>query len=250
MRFENSEPNFFKLWSPFCRWKITNNWLWTCSLLEGIAWHLPLVQCSWSIVVYSRRYLALFQYNFTQRGKYMMLLFWLDAKAKVCAKRIHGLCARNLVEETNLCNGVSNFLTCYNKKVVLRFPDNDGECQSLQQAPEISQKFNTLIQTFSTDLIGKYRNSLDHDKMCHVDSTVVDIDAYSQDWPDKTNQFIDIRVNWKFAFQSLSRCSIKSKILFVLRVECLVYNTLSQLSCLFLSSINITIKSLRKFFLF
>lgn len=163
-------------------------------------------------MVYSRRYLVLFQYSFTQRGKYMIFLVWLDVEASACARRIHGQCARNLVEETDLCNGVSKFLSCYNDKVLRRFPDNDGQCKSLQQAPEISQKFNNLIQAFSTDLIGKYRNSLDHEKMCHVDSTVVDIDAYIQDWPDKTNQFIDIRVNWKFAFQSLSRCSVKGKI--------------------------------------
>ena len=98
----------------------------------------------------------------------------LDRATRQCGRWIHQTCARNLMQEANLCTGVSTFVSCYQEHVS-RFPYVNGKCR--EQVPEITQKFNTLIQQFSTDLIGKYKYSLNQEQMCLVDKSVVDTES-------------------------------------------------------------------------
>ncbi|XP_044169055.1 uncharacterized protein LOC114965893 [Acropora millepora] len=86
---------------------------------------------------------------------------------------IHLQCAKHLTQEANLCNGVSEFVSCYDKKVST-FPHLTGNCTEQAKAPEITLKFNDLIQQFSTDLIDKYKYSINQENMCQVDETVLD----------------------------------------------------------------------------
>lgn len=104
----------------------------------------------------------------------------LDRKTKNCAKEMHEKCARHLIKETNLCTGVSEFVSCYDGKVK-GFLNDDKPCDDLAEAPEISRKFSTLINEFSRDLIGKYQNTLNQEEMCHVDANEVDLDRYNHD---------------------------------------------------------------------
>lgn len=109
-----------------------------------------------------------------------------SGSATECAKRIHRQCLRNLVEDTeeedraldvkacadeaeNLCDGVNNFLSCYSKLV--RHPPKI----CAQPVPEITRKFNDLIQTFSHDLMSKYteNNAMAKD-MCCVHEELLD----------------------------------------------------------------------------
>lgn len=68
---------------------------------------------------------------------------------------------------------MSEFVSCYDKKVST-FPHLTGYCAGQAKAPEITLKFNTLIKQFSTDLIGKYKYSINQEDMCQVDETVLD----------------------------------------------------------------------------
>lgn len=96
-----------------------------------------------------------------------------DSAARRCSRWIHWHCAKNLTQEANLCNGVSEFVSCYDKKVST-FPHLTGYCAGQAKAPEITLKFNALIQQFSTDLISKYKYSINQEDMCQVDETVLD----------------------------------------------------------------------------
>ncbi|XP_068697072.1 uncharacterized protein [Montipora foliosa] len=111
-------------------------------------------------------------------GKSIVRVAIPDNATRQCGRWIHRRCARNLMQEANLCTGVSTFVSCYNEHVS-RFPYVNGKCG--EQVPEITQKFNTLIQQFSTDLIGKYKYSLNQERMCLVDKSVVDTESYSRD---------------------------------------------------------------------
>lgn len=111
-------------------------------------------------------------------GKSIVSVAIPDSATRQCGRWIHLTCARNLMQEANLCTGVSKFVSCYQEHVS-RFPYVNGKCG--EQAPEITRKFSTLIQQFSTDLIGKYKHSLNRQQMCHEDRSVVDIASYSQD---------------------------------------------------------------------
>ncbi|XP_068722625.1 uncharacterized protein [Montipora capricornis] len=122
-----------------------------------------------------RKKLLICDYNTTKLRK---LVRNLDSATRQCGRWIHQTCARNLVQEANLCTGVSKFVSCYQEHVS-RSPYGNGKCG--EQALEITRKFSTLIQQFSTDLIGKYKHSLNQEQMCHEDRSVVDIASYSQD---------------------------------------------------------------------
>lgn len=83
------------------------------------------------------------------------------------------------MEESNLCDGVKHFVGCY-KNIVDNFSEEREEEDSLEQpcatvttAPQISQKFSSLIFAFSNYLIDRYRVD-DPAKMCHVDQDDLD----------------------------------------------------------------------------
>lgn len=114
-----------------------------------------------------------FEENPLYKDKSIVDLKIPDSTARRCSRWIHLECAKSLTQEANLCNGVSEFVSCYGEKVST-FPHSTGMCAGLAKAPEITMKFNTLIQRFSTDLISKYKFSINQQNMCQVDKTVLD----------------------------------------------------------------------------
>lgn len=95
---------------------------------------------------------------------------------KKCAWEIHVKCAKDLVKkESDLCGNVGNFVACYDETVQSASFPEDSSCGSFVSAtgavPEISRKFNSLINKFSTDLIMKFK-ALNND-MCTVSTDLV-----------------------------------------------------------------------------
>lgn len=92
---------------------------------------------------------------------------------KECARDIHKKCAERLVEPNpNLCTSVSNFVDCYGNFIGGLSP-LPSSC--IGPVPEITNKFNTVIQEFSTYLIKLYKH--DPERMCQVDERVLEGDC-------------------------------------------------------------------------
>jgi len=105
----------------------------------------------------------------------------IPEREKLCAKRIHAHCAKPLVEDSDLCNGVNEFVDCY-ENIVDNFSEQREEvdtlevpCARVTTAPGISKKFRFLISAFSRYLIERYRGDASlAAKMCHVDPDDLD----------------------------------------------------------------------------
>lgn len=95
----------------------------------------------------------------------------MPSEEKECAYKIHAACAPKLVtdngKEQNLCKGVKDFLTCYKQQV-----DSPPSICADKVLPQITRKFNELIQKFSNDLINRYEQ--DAASMCHVRKEFLD----------------------------------------------------------------------------
>ena len=101
-----------------------------------------------------------------------VLLVALDVD-KQCTQDLHKICAERLVAPNpNLCTSVSNFVECYGNFIGGQSP-LPASC--IGPVPEITNKFNTVIQQFSTFLINLYKH--DPEMMCQVDEKVLEGDC-------------------------------------------------------------------------
>ena len=92
---------------------------------------------------------------------------------KECARNIHTKCAEKLVKAgTDLCTNVNNFVTCYDNFIGGSTPLPP----SCTKIPEITKKFDEVIDLFSKYLIKRYKADTQH-SMCKVDNKVLDGDC-------------------------------------------------------------------------
>lgn len=94
---------------------------------------------------------------------------------KECARNIHTKCAEKLVKAgTDLCTNVNNFVTCYDNFIGGSTPL--PLIMSCKKIPEITEKFDDVIDRFSKYLINLYKADTQHN-MCKVDDKVLDGDC-------------------------------------------------------------------------